>query len=82
MHWPRTGIKGELQGNEQAVLAHLFKIEPSQTVDSENGATEVQKLEFSLAWEHDNFAIAKIQEAIEKKAKEEAEKAKKAPTKK
>jgi hypothetical protein len=47
-----------VEAKETSVLAFLFKIEPSQTADSENGATEVDKLDFSIDWEHDNFRIA------------------------
>lgn len=58
MHWPRTGICGAVEAKDTSVLAFLFKIEPSQTADSENGATEVDKLDFSIDWEHDNYRIA------------------------
>lgn len=71
VNWPVTGIKGDLQEGETAILAFLTKIEPSETADSKDGATEIQKLDFSLSWKHDNERIARIQEAIEKKIREE-----------
>jgi len=71
VNWPVTGIKGDLQAEETAILAFLTKIEPSETADSKDGATEIQKLDFSLSWKHDNVRIARIQEAIEKKMREE-----------
>jgi hypothetical protein len=60
IHWPKTGINGALEGKESSVLAHLSKIVPSETEGSSEGATEIQKLVFSLSWEHDNYRIAKI----------------------
>lgn len=48
INWPRSGIKGKLNGNESQTLAILCKIEPTTTQGAETGLTEIAKLNFIL----------------------------------
>lgn len=41
LNWPKTGIKGEVDGKETAIVAFLSKITPSEATDAENGGTEI-----------------------------------------
>jgi hypothetical protein len=49
LHWPRTGIKGQIDVGETQVVCVLAKIRPDLAAYSD-GLLEVEKLKIELKW--------------------------------
>jgi len=64
LHWPRTGVKGQLDVGETAVVCVLTKIHPELV--STDGVLEVDKLNIELGWKLNETRMKQIANQVVK----------------